>query len=324
MTGADYPDLRVVEIPKDCTALVRLPELPVRMLVLAAPSVDPPDRRPLPTRLRRIAESLGVGEAVVLDHHPFTDWMNPLQGLDPMRYDAVFLRPDVVPPEDEDPLAPDPGAVASLAQALVDLETRFWVLEPGGDGGKESTVVAERLARSIVEGGGPPAILPPADWDWGKRVAFYEEFVERILHDATIDRAATEASIGKGSAPSLIIPAGRRHGLDLARLLEDLRRRLDEGDSAVRSLQMEIDAAPVVNGGLEVLDGLGRDNTERVHQLRKVRGSCDEIHRDRDPASWSRLADSLDGLTKLEEAVGRDRDLLDRLRRADVPAEAGE
>jgi hypothetical protein len=104
-------------------------------------------------------------------------------------------------------------------------------------------------------------------------------------------------------------PRGLRNGLDLGRILEEHRRRIDALAVGMKTFGREIEAAS------QTLEGDGWEErllkvAQRVESLESARQACEEINRDRDPAGWSRLTANRELLDVLEEDDQRDRDLL--------------
>ena len=80
---------------------------------------------------------------------------------------------------------------------LANLGVRFLILGPPPPGwGGDELPRRIKLAREIVESGGPPIVLLPVEWPPEVVAGFVETVVERLLHDASLDRAAARASVG--------------------------------------------------------------------------------------------------------------------------------
>lgn len=314
MSDEDYIEPRIVESSAVCEALSRLPRLPVRVLVLAHDSVDQErEGRTVVQRALRTANDLGVGEAVVVEHRLWLRW--GVLETDPptARYDIVVFRADGLPPSIDDPKAPDPRCAAVLLGVLSRVAARFWTFdqEVFPEIEEEQDYRGQALCMQVLAEGGPPSVRLPLGWDGSARDDFLVTLFEHALHDAPLPSATDRAWDRSLPPPELFLPEGRRHGLDLARLLEDHRSRIQDLTTALRIFQREVEATrPEDAEGAErwggVRDGVGA----RQDTLAVIRDSCEEIDRDRDPAGWSRLAANIDALRRLEDAVQGDRDRL--------------
>ena len=99
---------------------------------------------------------------------------------------------------------------------------------------------------------------------------------------------------------------GIRHGLDLGRLLEDHRSRIDSLFTRMRAFRKEVEshgAAGEGGDGAPLLEA----TKQRLEVLEEVRLGCEEINRDRDPAGWSRLVTNMQVLEELELDTSQDR-----------------
>jgi len=322
MRGDGRLSPRVVEFPAQCSVLDSLPNLPVRILVISAEGVEAEGRRGLADRLERTAESLGVATGLVVEERPLFDWSTGAGDLKD-RFDVVFLRPGEVPADAADERLPAAHTVGGLLALLGDLRSRFWLLDTDEDPAPEAHSLhrAEALCRSVVSRGGPPAVLLPPQWQSDRRLHFHQSLLEWSLHDAPLDLAVSRATGSTGPVPVLFLPTGRRHGLDLGRLLEDYRRRIDGTHAALRMLNVELAALPTSAAGREALcTRLEEQGARWAESLEAVKNSCEEINRDRDPAGWSRLRASLDRLAALELEVTTARAEIEALRAATAAA----
>jgi len=310
MSDAEYPAPRVIETSAPCPPLARLPKLPVRVLVLDRGEADE-ERRGLGHRLARLADELGVGAGVQVAEHRIPDWEDPLDGLELARFDAVFVTSTDFPGAFDDPSEPADGLVDALSMLLADAETRFYVLAPPPPDLPDRR---HALCLRLAERGSPPAIVVPTDWEEASVAQFLSALFERILHDWPLARAVADAAAGTLPVPVIYQPPGRRHGLDLGRLLEDHRRRIEEGASSLRMFLRELQAAGP--DGDESLARVAADTPSRQTELEEIKGAVEEINRDRDPAGWSRLAESIARLQRWEEDLERARQTLDERRLA--------
>lgn len=147
-------------------------------------------------------------------------------------------------------------------------------------------------------------MLVPQEWESDRRLHFHQALLEWSLHDAPLDLAVRRAAGSDGPVPVLFLPSGRRHGLDLGRLLEDYRRRIDGTYAALRMLSVELASLSAESGMREDRrDSLQESADVWMTHMRTVKESCAEINRDRDPAGWSRLRASLDELALVEGGV---------------------
>jgi len=296
---------RVVEFPAKCAVLDSLPVLPVRVLVVSEEGVEEEGRRGLAGRLERTAESLGVAEGLVVAEQELVDWSTP-SGADNERFDVIFFRPADVPTDGEDGRMPATHTVGDFQGLLSGSRARFWLLDPGGAPDPDAHLHqrCEALCRNVVSHGGPPAVLVPLEWESDRRLRFHQELLEWSLHDAPLDLAVRRAAGDDGPVPVLFLPSGRRHGLDLGRLLEDYRRRIDGTYAALRMLSVELASLSAADGvRAEKCEHLQEDANVWLTHMRTVKESCDEINRDRDPAGWTRLRASLAELERIEGAV---------------------
>ena len=318
MTDASYPEPLVVESAAACPGLARLPRLPVRILVLSAPTVDAPESKGLAPRLEALCEALGVAAGVVVVDQTMAGWELMPGSTERRRFDIVLLRPDQIPPAADAADEPADSVVDTLARVLADLETRFWVLDPPPRSDPDDDVRRMKLCRRLVDRGTAPVVLIPPGWEPDALLQFHEDLLERVLHDAALVKAVARATGDLRPLPAVFRPAGGRHGLELGRLLENHRQRIDDESSAVRMFQREVEAARPVEAAPEpeqqtwqaLNDGVAR----RLHALEAVRVALEEINRDRDPPGWSRLAATIDELRAIEEEGRRDREQLEAIR----------
>ncbi len=310
MSDAEYPAPRVIETSAPCPPLARLPKLPVTVLVLDRGEADE-ERKGLAHRLARLADELGVGEGVQVVEHRVPDWDYPLEGLDVRRFDAVFVRSTDLPGALDDFSEPADGLIDGLSLLLADAETRFYVLAPPPPDHPDRR---DALALRLAERGSPPAVVVPAAWDEAAVAHFLTTLFERSLHDWPLARAVTDAAAGELPVPVIYQPPGRRHGLDLGRLLEDHRRKIEEGVSSLRMLSRELQAAGPDERG--PLARIAADAPVRQTELEEIKAAVEEINRDRDPAGWSRLAESIARLQRWEEDLERARQALEAHRLA--------
>lgn len=302
MTDEEYPGPRVEESGTPCLAVSSLPSLPVRILVLGAPD------EAFGARLTQLAADLGAGGGVDVTSGSLSSWHAPMEDVDPGRYDVVVLRPVSVP---SDSLRPDAAAgwlVERLAGLLGQASSRVWLMDAPADGAEQLEASRrEDLARRVVRSGGPPAVVVPAGWADQDPAGFLEAAVERLLHDATVLASVERAQGDRQPAPLLLVPEGRRHGLDLARLLEDHRARIGERHGSMRGFEMEFEALRTGSGGHPAFDPLGERLAARAESLAQVKEACEEINRDRDPAGWTRLAENIRRVGALEAEEEADR-----------------
>jgi hypothetical protein len=149
------------------------------------------------------------------------------------------------------------------------------------------------------------------EWPEPVVVAFVTTFLQRTLHDASFERAVARASVGRFELPTVFQPSGLRNGLDLGRILEEHRRRMDSLSAGMKTFGRELEAAQRSLGGEGWVERLGRV-TQRIQTLEGARLACEEINRDRDPAGWSRLAANRELLDVLEDDDRVDREQLAR------------
>jgi len=312
---------RVVEFPARCVVLDSLPNLPVRVLVISGDGVESEGRRRLAERLERTAASLGVASGLVVAERSVSDWSTG-GVLAQERFDVIFVRPGSVPADGEDVRVPSQHVVGGLFSLLGDSRSRFWLLDSYADDPEDgdSQLRSEALCRIVVSQGGPPAVLVPLEWESDRRIQFHESLLEWSLHDAPLDLAVTRATGDSGPPPVLFLPSGRRHGLDLGRLLEDYRRRIDETGAALQMLSVELAALGPGHGDEKGAHSrLEQSALAWAQSLELVKHACDEINRDRDPAGWSRLRSSLDQLEELEATVAAAREETELLRADSLP-----
>jgi len=293
-----------------CESLEQLPQLPVRVLVLSAVGVEDSSRRGLASRLERRSRELGVGSGVVIRDAQFDEWDQLFEESDANRYDAVFFRPASLP---ADRLAADRPAqhvIDGLFKLFRDFYVRFWLVDPETESVGEGAArlgEARRLAlcRTLVGRGAPPAVMPSSSWDLDELARFHEDFLERALHDAPLPAAVGLATGREAQSASVFVPMGSRHGLDLGRLLEDHRRRIDATNGALAMLHRQLEAVPATSGmdAEAVRSALAEDARDRTARLGLVKAACDEINRDRDPAGWSRLSANIEQLALLESDI---------------------
>jgi hypothetical protein len=260
------PELPVVEVGGAWRPLGQLPALPVRVLVVGSPL----RKRPLAARLERLAVDLGAEGGVLVGTCP--DESGPWPAG---RWDVVVLRasPELILH------SPDLRTPLELAQARVLL-----VLTEDGDAGRE-------WADALAFEGAPPLVHAVPSGDEAAMV-FAEVLMERLLHDSTLARAMDRAAAAAACPARLLVPDACRPGLDLGRLLEAHRQEIEGLHSRTRAFLREIEAvaAPAV------VDRLSARAARRLDVLAQLKVGCGEIHRDRDPAGWARLARSLDEL----------------------------
>ena len=308
MTDAEYPAPRVEESGTPCIAVSRLPSLPVRLLVLGRGAAD---SRAFAPRLVQLASDLGAGDGVEVAAGPLSSWHAPLHSIEPGRYDVLLLRPEAVPADaiyrDQ---APD-WLVERFAATLSECATRVWLIEPAAaDGDPQEATRLEDLARRVVRAGGPPAVVVPSPWGDQDAPGFVEACIEQLLHDATLGAAVERATEERHPPALLLVPEGRRHGLDLARLLEDHRARIGEQTSGLRAFRREYEAFRAGAGDHAAFDPFGLRLEARAEALTQVKGACEEINRDRDPAGWTRLAQNIARLAAIEAEEEADRSTL--------------
>ena len=319
MSDAEYPELKVVEASAPCPVLARLPRLPVAVLVLVQEGFTG-EGRPLADRLVRLAEDLAVGDGVSVTAHSFVDWPSMLADAPVGRFDVVFLHTLRLPADPDDASLTRGDVVDGLFRLLGNVEARFQVVAPEG-GARESGGVDRRpdLLLALLRRGAPPAIQIPKEWPVEEVARFELELLERILHDAPLVQAAATATGDRSPLPTVYQPPGRRHGLDLGRLLEDHRRRIEEGGSALRMLLREVEAfrpPPEERPPDAAWQEISRDMSAGQEALEAIKEAVEEINRDRDPAGWSRLADSIAGLKEWEAQIQEYRRRLDGFREA--------
>ncbi len=308
MTDEDYPGPRVIETSAPCPPLARLPKLPVSVLVLSREVADGEDRRGLASRLARLAVELGVGDGVQVTGHTFRDWEHFRDGLEPGRYDCMFLCDTEFPGAYDDPSEPADELIDSLSILLADAETRFIVLQPPGPDVQDRR---NPLCLRLADRGSPPAVVVPAQWDLSDGERFSAVVFERILHDWPLARAVADAMAAREPRVTIFQPPGRRHGLDLGRLLENHRRRIEEGGSALRIFQRELEAARPVEGDPGLWEQIAEQAIRRQEELESMKTAVEEINRDRDPAGWSRLGELIARINRWEDELERSRSALE-------------
>lgn len=320
MTDAEYPAPRVEESGTPCLAVSRLPSLPVRLLVLGSGAAQ---SRPFAPRLVQLASDLGAGDGVQVAAGPLSSWHAPLESIESGRYDVLLLRPEAVPASALDRTQAPDWLVERVAGALSECATRVWFIEPPSiDELPEEAARREDLARRVVRAGGPPAVVVPPSWAELDAAGFLVACIEQLLHDATLGAAVERATDDRRPPALVLVPEGRRHGLDLARLLEDHRARIEEHTSGLRAFRREYEAFRTAAGDHAAFDPLGVRLDARAADLAQVKDACEEINRDRDPAGWSRLAQNMARLAALEAEEEADRTAL-RATAAEVAEQEG-
>jgi hypothetical protein len=310
MPETDYPEVLIVESDVPCPVLDQLPRLPVRIHVLDArgQSSDPST---LSDTLAQLAEDLGAAEGVEVRGSCSAGWTSRL-GSGSGRWDGLVLLPPHLPPHPDDPTEPADEVYEALRGLLANLGVRFLVFAPSPEA-QDAEELARRvkLVGRLRANGGPATVLLPVEWPEGVVTEFVTTFLERILHDASLERAVSRASVGRFELPTIFQPAGPRNGLDLGRILEEHRRRMDALSAAMKTFGRELEAAGRSLGGEGWAERLGRV-AQRVESLETARLACEEINRDRDPAGWSRLAANRELLDVLKDDDNVDRELLVR------------
>jgi hypothetical protein len=290
---------RVVQSDVECEELADLPQLPVRVLVLAADGEGPDVAK----ALRGVADALGAGLGVQVEDLPVASWRS-LPSLAGQRFDAVFFRPDPIPPAPDDPAAPSLAILGALGLLLRDVGARLWVLAPPAELSEGEPERRRALCLRLLARGAPPSVLVPESWTAAEQLGFAEQLFEKLLADAPLVKAVGRASAERDPKPELYLPAGRRHGLDLGRLLEDHRQRIGSLHSELKSFRMEIEAFASVRD----VEGHRERNARRTEDIDGIRQAAEEIDRDRDPAGWTRLAYGIERLAALEVELNADRD----------------
>ncbi len=305
MTDLQPPELLSVQSPDPWMGASRLPELPVKILVVDSPSDGSNSSRSLVERLERLADELGAADGVAIAGRTVEPQVLSLGQLAQQRFDIVILRPSPVLPLALSGELPA-EAMGLLGHELSACAARVCVLAPaqvssaGDDCGWRRS-----LALKLVASGSPPVLVLPGDWAVDDIDRFVIEFVERLLHDSALE-SAVQRTLGELTpVPTLVLPAAGRHGLNLGRLLEAHRQRIDDETSFLRGRRREVEASQPPGpqppeGRLQAwalrLEGI----EERLERLERIRAACDEIDRDRDPAGWSRLAANIHELALLE------------------------
>ncbi len=314
MSDEDYIEPLIVESSAVCGTLSLLPRLPVRVLIVSHDAVGREhEGKTVAQRVERTADELGVGEAVVVESRAWSRWSDLEQAPPLMRFDIVMFRTDLLPPSPADPNAPDPRCAEVLGSVLEAVSARFWTLDMVvfPEVADEQDLRAHGLCMQILARGGAPSVRLPPSWEPTGRDDFLVSLFEYALHDAPLPTATERAWDRSLPPPELFLPEGRRHGLDLARLLEDHRSRIHDVATSLRIFQREVEASRPADPEAEERWGAVRDIMSGRHDmLGGIRASCEEIDRDRDPAGWSRLAANIDALRRLEAAVQGDRDRL--------------
>lgn len=318
MTDSEYPEPLVVESSSECLGLARLPRLPIKLLVLTAPDVGAPETRSLAARLTALADDLGVGTGVVVSAQEMAGWETVPGSTGRARFDIVILRPATIPAALDQADEPSAASVRALQRVLTNLEVRFWVLDPPVGSDPDDDTRRMKLCRRLVDLGAPPVVLIPPGWEPDQLMRFHEDLLERILHDAPLVKAVARASGELRPVPAIFQPAGGRHGLNLGRLLENHRQRIDDESSSLRMFQREVEAARPEDDATDapatawrsLNDGISR----RLLALDRVREALEEINRDRDPPGWTRMGATIDELRAIEEEGRRDRDQLEAIR----------
>ena len=267
--------------------------------------------RGLATRLARLADELGVGDGVQVAEREGPAWNSLFEDHEPARYDGVFVVAPELPAALDDPAEPDDALIEALAGLLADSETRFLILQPPAP---EAVDRRDALCLRLAERGSPPAVVVPREWDVADAEQFAEGLFERLLHDSPLTRAVSDATAGMTPPAVVYQPPGRRHGLDLARLLEDHRRRIEEGGSALRMFLRELEAARPEGPPSPEWTHVADRATASLEQLEEVKAAVEEINRDRDPAGWSRLSKSIARLAGWEDELERSRNALEATR----------
>ena len=319
MPETDYPEVLIVESDVPCPVLEQLPRLPVRIHVLDAREEKSPPSN-LADALARLAADLGAAEGVEVRGSESAGWTSRL-GSGSGRWDGLVLLPPVLARHPDDPTEPTDEAFESLRGLLSNTGVRFLVLAPSTRSADEEELARRvKLVRALQAAGGPPTVLLPVEWPHAVVTEFALGFLERILHDAALDRAVSRASRGRFEMPTVFQSRGRRNGLDLGRILEEHRRRMDELTAGMKTLQREFEAAAQALGGAGWDDRFAQI-AQRIGSLEGARVACEEINRDRDPAGWSRLTANRELLDVLAEDDRRDLKLLRRqLKNAGTPA----
>ena len=316
MSEPEYPALKVVEASAPCPVLARLPRLPVSVLVLEQEGAAT-EGRALSARLARLADELGVGDGVRVKDCTFSSWPALHDEAPEGRFDAVFLHVAQLPSDPDAPRSPRPDVTDALARLLGNVEARFQVVSWACPA-DEAVDRRPELLLSLLARGAPPAVLVPSEWSSEAVGAFEETLFERLLNDAPLVQATATATGETRPSPTIYQPPGRRHGLDLGRLLEDHRRRIEEGASALRMLGREVEAfRPHPDAiGQPAWTEIAADVTAAQDRLEGIKVAVEEINRDRDPAGWSRLAHSIQALRDCEDGIQQDRRRLEAFQEA--------
>ncbi len=286
--------------------------------MLGAPGIDDPAGKGLADRLIGLSQELGAADGVVVSEQSMAGWTLVPGVSERHRFDLVILRPQAVPAGPESPDEPDPAVIDSLARALADLGTRFWVLDPAPESEPDDDVRRMKLCRRLVERGAPPVVVVPPGWTAEELVSWHVDFLEQVLGDAPLAAAVSRATASLRPVPAIFQPTGGRFGLDLGRLLEDHRQRIGEASSGLRIFEKELEAAEPGGSATDsttmTWESLMGDARTRHEALDRVREALEEINRDRDPAGWSRLGTNVSELRAIEEEERAARDQLQALR----------
>lgn len=314
MNEEEYPGPRLIETSAPCPPLARLPKLPVRVLVLSYDESEGEESRGLSAPLARLADDLGVGQGVQVSEREVPDWGSFFEQDTVCRYDGVFLVAPRLPGAYDDPTEPSDELIDALSTLLADSETRFLVLQPPD---ADELDRRETLCLRLGERGSPPAVVVPRSWGGAAAERFATSLFERLLHDSPLARAVADASAGLSPPAIIYQPPGRRHGLDLGRLLEDHKRHIEEGGASLRTFLRELEAARPREGEPDEAwtQTAGRAG-QAQQELDQIKAAVEEINRDRDPAGWSRLAESIARHQRWEDELDRARHRLEATREA--------
>ena len=312
------PQLTVVKSEVPCASLEALPRLPVHVLVVDWDRVDESEGRTLPERLDRLVADLAAESAVFVEGATCGSWSELGQCADG-RQDILMLALGAIPASPENPAEPAVRCLGALGQLLREVGARFWVMEPSTqpDDPREQRR-REALARKLVANGGPPAVVLPQGWARGDIASFHERLLEASLYDAPLVRAVTRAwDAGLLPEPLVVVPEGGRPGLDLGRLLEDHRQRIDAEGNSLRVFKKEVEAGRRQGrGGADSWEHIEQGIDDVATRIERIRDAYAEINRDRDPPAGSRLSQNIGSLLGLEEAVAGYRDHLVALTQA--------
>lgn len=320
MSETDYPELLIVESDVECPVLEQLPRLPVRFQVLDAQAAASAESVPLAEDLAQLAQDLGAADGVDVRGGRCEGWQ-PRLPSGSGRFDGLVLLPPSLRPVPGDPTEPEHEAADALRQLLANLGVRFLILAPPPSALDIDELPRRvKLARQVIDSGGPAVVLLPMEWDPTIVSRFVLAFVERLLHDSPLDRAVARAAVDRFELPSVFQPRGLRHGLDLGRIFEQHRSRIDSLAARMKIHQREIEGA---RSGLTEAEIEGRLGlvAHRMETLEAVRSASDEINRDRDPAGWSRLAANIELVETLEGDDAQDRKALRRRLASQAPVD---